>query len=131
MIFGAGTDIIEIDRVERAVSDAAFCAKIFTVSERDYLAPGADHAVSRAKARSAAGLFAAKEACAKALGTGFRGFRPTDVEILHDGLGRPEVRLHNRAAEIAAENSVIKIHVSISHCETYAVAYAVAEVCEK
>jgi len=117
VIFGAGTDIIEIDRVEAA--SAAFCEKTFTPAERSY--------ISEKKAQSAAGLFAAKEAVAKSLGTGFRGFRPIDVEILPDRLGKPVVRLHNRAAEIAAENSVTAIHVSVSHCETYAVAYAVAE----
>ena len=120
MIFGAGTDIIEIARVEKAVSDAAFYEKTFTPAEMEYL--------SGRSPQSAAGLFAAKEAVAKALGTGFRGFRPLDVEISHDSQGKPEVKLHNRAAETAAENSVTKIHLSISHCGKYAVAYVIAEV---
>ncbi|MCL2462229.1 MAG: holo-ACP synthase [Defluviitaleaceae bacterium] len=119
MIFGVGTDIIEISRVEKAVAGAAFYEKTFTPAERDYLAGK--------RPQSAAGLFAAKEAVAKALGTGFYGFRPADVEILHDKSGKPDVKLYNRAAKIADENSVVKIHVSISHCVAYAVAYAVAE----
>ncbi|MCL2351293.1 MAG: holo-ACP synthase [Firmicutes bacterium] len=123
MIFGAGTDIIEINRAGKAFSDAAFCGKALTQAERDYL--------SGKGARSAAGVFAAKEAAAKALGTGFRGFGLKDVEIFHDCLGKPCVRLHGRAAETAAAGNVTKIHLSISHCETYAVAYAVAEVGER
>jgi len=119
MIFGVGADIIEIGRVESAVSGAAFYEKTFTAAEREYL-------LGR-RPESAAGMFAAKEAVAKALGTGFRGFRPADVEIIHNELGAPYAALHGRAAEIAAENSVTKIHISISHCETYAAAYAIAE----
>jgi phosphopantetheine--protein transferase-like protein len=73
-------------------------------------------------AQTMAGLFAAKEAVVKALGIGFSGFWPCDVEICHDIKGKPYVRLHNKARKY--ENHCIA--VSISHTKTDAVAFALA-----
>lgn len=76
---------------------------------------------------SAAGNFAAKEAAAKALGTGFRGFGPREVEILRDSLGRPELYFHGKAALRAEELGVSAAHVTISDDAEYAVAFVVLE----
>ncbi len=70
--------------------------------------------------------FAAKEAVLKALGTGFRGMRFRDVEVIRDEDGRPQPVLHGRAAEVAAERGVIELHLSLSFTHSTAVASAVA-----
>ena len=74
-----------------------------------------------------AGLFAAKEAIAKALGTGFRAFMPIDIEVLRNELGKPYVNLYGGAAKRAFELNVGIIHVTITNTKEYAQAFAVAE----
>ena len=69
-------------------------------------------------------MFAAKEAVAKALGTGFAGFGMADVEILADERGRPTVYLHGGAAKLA---DGARVHLSISHDGGMALAFAVLE----
>ena len=119
MIFGIGTDIIEISRIRRAVKSRVFLSKCYTQAEIDHCNAGGVTA-----AENFAGYFAAKEAVAKALGTGFRGFAPKDIEILHDDLGKPYV---NCAANVTMPANSI-IFVSISHGKDYATAMAVIEV---
>ncbi len=122
MIRGVGTDIIEIARVARAAERPNFLARWFTESERALF----ESAKAKKNARIAAN-FAAKEAVAKALGTGFVGFSPADIEVLRNPAGAPYVNLYAGAAERAAELRISQIFISLSHCENYAVAYAVAE----
>lgn len=122
MIKGIGTDIIEIGRVEKAVSATPnFINKVFTSNEINYFEKICF------KSESLAGTFAAKEAVAKALGTGFRSFGLKDIEILRDALGKPYVVCLGHAKKLSLEENIHKIHVSISHCKEYAVAYAIAE----
>jgi len=113
-ILGIGTDIIKTARFEGVTP--RFTERAFTPNERAYL--------FGKPIASAAGLFAAKEAVAKALGTGFRGFWPNDIEIYHDEWGKPQVQLHNGAKEAAGD---CRIHISISHTDTDAIAFAVIE----
>jgi len=113
MIVGTGVDIVKISRFVGKADRPSFMKKIYTAQEQAYLR-------SRG-AQSMAGLFAAKEAVAKALGVGFRGFWPRDIEIVHDEYGKPQVVLHG-----AAERDV-NVFVSISHSETDAIAFAVIE----
>ena len=114
MITGVGVDIIEINRIEQALEREGFADRMFTPAEREYCLSGG------IPVQRFAGRFAAKEAIAKSLGTTLSW---QDVEILPDENGKPVVRLVNSAAEIAAGRTIM---VSISHCHTYAVAYAVA-----
>jgi len=119
-VFGIGTDIIEIDRFMKngePLSDH-FMARCFTAREREHL--------KTRRLENTAGFFAAKEAVAKALGTGFTGFWPSAIEICHHKTGKPEVILHGDAAKIAEAAGIISIEISISHCKTLAVAMAVA-----
>lgn len=118
MITGIGVDIIEIERVERAIENPRFVERIYTPAERAVLA---GHARPQCWA---AGRFAAKEAVAKALGCGFAGCPPHHVEILSDEQGAPKARLLN---ETALRFDGITLWVSISHSKTDAVAQAVAE----
>jgi holo-[acyl-carrier protein] synthase len=114
MITGIGTDIIEIERIRRAIVNIRrFEARIFTERESEYCRR------DRCWAQRFAGRFAAKEAVAKALGVSLSWL---DVEILCDENGRPSVTLSKRAAQIAGERSIM---VSISHCRAYATACAV------
>ena len=76
------------------------------------------------QAERAAGMFAAKEAVAKALGTGFSGFGFADIEILADEKGQPFVRLRGGAAALAGD---VNVHLSISHDGGLAQAFAVIE----
>ena len=125
MIAGVGVDIVKAERFEK-ISDR-FCEKVFTPRECEYLAGK--------PAESAAGIFAAKEAVAKALGTGFSGFFPRDIEILHENSGKPYVVLYGNAKKIAKKTARcggrrgrrVCIHISISHTKTDAIAYAVCE----
>ena len=118
MIIGIGADIIEIHRVTRAMESKGFVKRCFTPDECRILA---------SKGPAAAVNFAGKEAVAKALGTGFRGFGPGDVEILRDAMGKPYVQLYNGAKRLADDRCIQHIHISLSHCQAYAVAYVVAE----
>ena len=115
MIAGIGTDIIEVSRIRRALERRnGFAFRVFTPAEREYCLAGGD------SSQRFAGRFAAKEAVAKSLGTSLSW---QDVEILAGESGKPIVRLMNGAAEIAAGRRIL---VSISHCRSHAVAYAMA-----
>ena len=118
MIVGIGMDMVEMERVRKACAKQAFAERVYTEEERRQ----AGERVSRL-----AGDFAVKEAVAKALGTGFRGFMPGDIEVLRDPLGKPYVRLYGGARSRAEELEIGSIHVSITNTKEYAAAFAVAE----
>ena len=122
MIIGVGTDMVEIQRVEKAVKKEAFLARVYTEEERRQ----AGGNVSRL-----AGSFAVKEAVAKLLGTGFRTFYPKEIEVLRNPLGKPYVRLHNNAEKCREEAGITRIEVSITNTGQYALAFAVGEGEEK
>lgn len=119
MIVGIGTDLIDIPRIERAIQRPRFLERVYTPGERERIAQrGPD---------TAAGLFAAKEAVAKGLGTGFRGFFTQDVEIGWDELGRPVVQLHGGAKARLDALGGTAVHLSISHAAGFAQAFCVIE----
>ena len=126
MIIGIGVDIIEIERVRQAIqNNKKFLSKLFTEREIDYF-------ISRnMNSEVIAGNFAAKEAVSKALGTGIRGFSFKDIEILRNELGKPEVILHNGANlignKLVENNNSLRVHLSISHNNSSAIAYSVLE----
>ena len=119
MICGLGVDLVEIERVARLVARHHGLFRVFGEKERSFLA-------RRQSAASYAANFCAKEAFAKALGTGVRGFSLCEVEILRDEWGKPYYALSGRAASLAAEKK-LRFSVSLSHDRTHAVAFAVAE----
>lgn len=116
---GVGCDIVSIRRIEEKIVGQRFLNKVYTVSEQERIA-------SRGAA-TAAGLWAAKEAACKALGTGFVGYTARDIEIGHSPQGQPCVELHNGAKAAADLLNIKKIHLSISHDGDYALATAFAE----
>lgn len=124
MIAGIGVDIIEVDRIQAAYDrhGDAFLARIYTSGEVEYCWDGA-HPFQRFATR-----FAAKEAVLKALGVGWQnGTSFRDIVVQTDDLGAPSVQLGGRSDEIADQQSITIIHLSLSHNSNYAVAQAVAE----
>ena len=119
MIIGIGTDIIEIERVRRAVAGEHFKDKVFTKNEQNYCeSRGAQSAASYAA------RFAAKEAFFKSLGTGiFTSL--TEVEVLNDELGKPQIFLYGKAKTFFENLRAEKIFVSLSHCKDYATAFVI------
>lgn len=118
MIVGIGSDIIEIERVKRACQSEAFLTRVYTACELERF---------RKSPASLAGNFAVKEAVAKALGTGFRGFGPGEIEVLREESGRPYVVLRGEAKAQAERMGIARIWVTISHDRGTAIAMAVAE----
>ena len=120
MIFGIGTDIVAIARMEKALArhGERFAERILAESERTAYAEAAK------PARFLAKRFAAKEAAAKALGTGFSGgLSLQHISIDHDSLGRPLLSFHGQGASFCREHGVGEAHLSISDEHDYAIAY--------
>lgn len=118
MVKGIGTDIIEISRIMKTLDKQSFLDRIFTKAEQKLY-----HGVNP---QTLAGNFAAKEAVAKALGTGFAGCSPVEIEVLRDNKGKPYVNLYGSAKEIL-DLMGGQVYVSISHSKENAVAFAVIE----
>jgi holo-[acyl-carrier protein] synthase len=123
MIKGIGVDIIDIPRIKRMIEkNNRFTEKVFSASEIAYC---------RSKYRQEvhfAARFAAKEAYFKALGTGWRyGMRWQDISVENDELGKPEIKLSGIARDYFEENQFQHVHLSISHAQSYAVAFVVVE----
>jgi holo-[acyl-carrier-protein] synthase len=124
-IHGIGVDRIRIARIESSLErfGERFVSRIYTPREIRQ-AKGKGHF-----ARRLAMLFAAKEAVAKALGTGFRqGVAPHHIETIHGPSGRPEVVLHAGAEAAARRLGIVRAHVSLSDDDGVAMAFAVTEV---
>ena len=124
MIFGIGIDMIEVSRIAKQLSeDERFTHRVFTEGEIEYC-EGKRHAAEHYAAR-----FAAKEALLKALGTGLRGpMKWTDMEVLKDDVGRPEIRVSGHVRELAEKNGPFCIHVSLTHIKDMASAVIIIEI---
>ncbi|QBI22047.1 holo-[acyl-carrier-protein] synthase [Egibacter rhizosphaerae] len=120
---GVGVDAIEIVRVRLALARTpSLVERLWTAAEGVHCtAPDGDLRVG-----SLATRFAAKEAVAKALGSGFHGFGFTDVEVVANADGKPEVVLHAGAAARAEEEGIARVHLSLSRTRDLALAQAVA-----
>ena len=120
MIVGIGNDIIEIERIEKAISKESFKIKIYTQRELENIEKRGD------RVETYAGIFSAKEAISKAIGTGVREFSLTDLEILNDDLGKPYVVVSERLDKIIkSKKEDYQIEISISHSKKYATAVAI------
>ena len=123
MIYGIGTDIIEVGRMERQLSgNKGLRDRLFTLREQQY-AEGKVTCFQHFAAR-----FAAKEAFFKALGTGYRfGMAFTEVEVVNDELGKPAFVFHGKVLEYLQKENITQIHLSISHVKEMASALVVIE----
>lgn len=120
MIIGIGTDIIEIDRIKKAVEKTnGFIEKLFTIKEIEMFKS------KNMRIEVIAGNFAAKEAISKAFGTGIRGFSLREIEVLRDDLGKPIVFFSDNINRLIGKE--YKLNLSISHNNTSAIAFAILE----
>jgi holo-[acyl-carrier protein] synthase len=121
-IIGHGIDLIECDRIAKVMEHHGqrFLDRVLTPAEQE-LAKRYMHPVP-----FIAGRWAAKEAILKMIGTGWRGkITWTDMEILPDELGQPNVTLAGETARIATEKGITRVLLSITHTERYAAASAI------
>jgi holo-[acyl-carrier protein] synthase len=123
MIYGIGTDIMEVARIKQTMEN--------TPSIRERLFSDNEIAYCESKARKYehyCGRFAAKEAFVKALRTGLRDTLAFhEIEITNDALGAPSIQLLGASKELVAALGELKIHLSISHIKETATAFVVLE----
>lgn len=124
-IFGIGIDVVEVERISSSMDEFGerFAQKIFTESERNYCDGHKNPAIHYAA------RFAAKEAIAKAMGTGIgKELAWLDIEIRRLPSGEPEVFLFGSGAAFAKRHKVREIKISLTHAQHYAAANAVVLV---
>jgi holo-[acyl-carrier protein] synthase len=123
MIFGIGTDIIEVERVLKLVEKGeAARAKIFSAKEIAYCE------TKKNKGENYAARYAAKEAFFKAFGTGWRGKMSfNEVEITNNRLGKPDIKLLGDTLNTVNKKKISKIHVSLTHLKDIVNAVVILE----
>jgi len=124
MIVGSGIDLAEIGRIRHSIEryGGRFLNRIYTPGEQAYCLR------KRNSAESFAARFAAKEAGAKALGTGIsRGVSWLEIEVARQPGGRPTLQFHGRAAQVAARLGAVRAALSITHTKDLAMASVVLE----
>ncbi|MGH7933664.1 MAG: holo-ACP synthase [Candidatus Binataceae bacterium] len=124
---GTGVDIIEVERVERALNrpgtGTRFRARVFTEAEVAYC-----ESRGRPRYQSYAARFAAKEAAMKAMGTGWNrnvGWR--EIEVVRERGRAPHIVLHGKTADFARRRNITVFHLSLSHTVAGAIAHVIAE----
>jgi len=123
-IIGIGTDITECLRIANMIErhGELFIGRVYTDHEIAYCS------TRKAATQHYAGRWAAKEAVLKALGTGWRrGISWRDVEVRNLASGAPTIALHAAARDVAEELGIQRMHISISHARSHAIAYAIGE----
>lgn len=117
-MLAVGVDMVEVARIDKGIARHGdrFISRFFTPQEQSYCA---------GRATSLAGRIAIKEAVSKALGTGIGDISWTDVEVVNNERGRPELVLHNNASSLADSLGIRRWAISLSHTETHAIGFAV------
>src|SRR5271154_751972 len=124
MVLGLGTDLIETKRVQESIDrfGERFLERVFTAGEITYCRR------KKNAAESFAARFAAKEAGAKALGTGIsRGVSWKDFEVKREAGGKPTLHLSGRAAELATKMGIQRVQLSLTHSRELAMAVVLVE----
>ncbi len=123
MILSTGVDLVEIARIKQAIArNNRFTEKIITATERQQCEERGN------RTETIAGIFSAKEAVAKVLGTGIGKVSWREILILKNMAGAPYVELEGKAKEMATQKSIKRIHISITHTRDLAMAFAIGEV---
>ncbi len=125
MIYGIGTDIVEVSRIKSSLEEFgdAFASRILAESEL------VSYHASNIKPRFLAKRFAAKEAFAKALGTGLRAPATLqNIAVSHDELGKPILILAEELQRFLSQRQIIQTHISISDEKNLATAFVVLEI---
>ena len=125
MIVGVGLDLCQIERMQQAIERPRFVDRVYTAAEAGRIRAASE--IRRGEI--AAGLFAAKEAVSKALGTGLVGIGITDIEITPDPAGCPRCALQGKALDRAKAlcGGRFTVWVSITHESGMAAAMAILE----
>ena len=124
MIYGIGTDIVEVKRIREALNKygIALANKILTSQEL------LTYKKTEAKENFLAKRFAAKEAFAKALGTGMRSpVNFKSIEVIHDSLGKPKIKTIRKLSQLVKSHNIKHCHLSISDEKNIAAAFAILE----
>ncbi len=117
-----GIDLVSLERMRVLLERTPrFAERYFTQKEQEYFGEGP------ARTERVAAAFAVKEATSKAMGTGFSGYSPRDIELSHKETGEPVVTLHGNALEIFNAKGYKKISCSISHTDEVAAAIVIIE----
>ncbi len=122
-IVAHGIDLVDCPRIEAMIErhGERFIQRVFTAAEQAYAE------ANKNEVEKLAGRFAAKEAILKLMGTGWRGkIAWTDIEIINNSSGQPEVTLDGEVEKIADKLGIKHISVSITHTANFAIASAVA-----
>ena len=125
-IYGIGIDIVDTERITHSIEEfgSKFLDRVFTAGEQEYCG------TMKYASRHYAARFSAKEAVAKAFGTGIGaelGWR--DVEVLRNEEGKPSIVLTGHGKVFADRHGITKVLISISHSDNHAAAHAIA-VCD-
>ena len=124
MIFGIGTDLVSIPRMESLLLKYGDKIAMRILTNAEY----SDFQQANNPAHFLAKRFAAKEATAKALGTGFRnGLSLTHIEVANNEQGKPELHFYHRGLELLAKLNIRRCFVSLSDEQDYAIAYVMLE----
>ena len=124
MIYGIGTDLVDLERIKKMKSLSAFVHKILGDQELEEYAQLTQGSNQYYLGKQ----FAGKEAFAKALGTGFRNpIFPKDIQILRDSLGKPEVFLSEGVKSYVEDLGITKSHVSLADESNHLLAFVVLE----
>lgn len=126
-IAGTGIDVIEVERIERALTRARtgdrFRMRVFTPGEVEYC-----ESRGRPRYQSYAARFAAKEATMKAMGTGWnRNVGWSEIEVVRERGKRPTIVLSGKAAAFAHRRQITSFHLSLTHTAREAIAHVIAE----
>lgn len=122
-VIGIGTDIVECSRIGSMIEkhDSLFIERVYTKREIEYCSG------RKSSVQHFAGRWAAKEAILKSMGTGWaKGIAWTDIEVTNAMGGKPSVELHDAGKEWCDKLGIEEILISISHCNSYATAFATA-----
>ncbi len=121
-IVGIGIDVVDVARMRETIARTpSICERCFTIAERAYAERARD------SAERFAVRFAAKEAVMKAMGLGLGAFGFHDVEVVRAADGVPSLLISGDAARLADERGITRWHLSLTHTETTAAAYVIAE----
>jgi holo-[acyl-carrier protein] synthase len=126
-IVGTGIDLIEVERIERALNRSPtgprFRTRVFTEREVAYC-----EARGVPRFHSYAARFAAKEAAMKAMGTGWnRNVGWAEIEVFRERGKAPTILLHGKSAEFARRHNITRFHLSLTHTARDAMAFVIAE----
>ncbi len=123
MVFGIGTDIIEVERIEKQLEkNSGLKEKLFTTHEIAYCEN------KKNKAQHYAARFAAKEAFLKAIGTGWRdGLQFNEIEVTNDKMGKPMIVLSGKTKDFVNQINITNIQVSLTHIKDVVNAIVIVE----